>query len=138
MSANIRKRGRPLGSSQYARGDEHALDRMDELVRERQPVATAARTVVVEMTIRGPGAEERLRKKFSRRRTEIAARMAARSSRKEPRPPASGAPVWGQILEAAEFLKSPEGKAAVEHARSVAKNKALVMDAAALARLLKR
>ena len=138
MSVNIRKKGRPLGSSQYARCDEQALERMLELVHEGQPVAAAARTVVVEMKIPGTSPEERLRKKFSRDRAKIAARVAARSRPEMPRTRASGrGAMWKQAMEAAESLKTSEGKALIEHTLWVAKNKALLRETIALARLVK-
>lgn len=138
VSANIRKRGRPLDSSKYNRCDEQALERMLELVHEGQPVAAAARTVVVEMKIPGTSPEERLRKKFSRDRAKIAARVAARSRPEMPRTRASGrGAMWKQAMEAAEFQKTSEGKALIEHARWIAKNKALLREAIARARLVK-
>lgn len=139
MSSNIRKRGRPSGSSEYARGDEYALERMNELVCEGQPVAAAARAVVLEMKMPGTSPEERLRKKFTRHRAQIAARVAARSRSEMPRTPASGVRSMSkQGQESAEFLKTCEGKALIEHARWVANNKALLLDAVARVRFMKR
>ena len=138
MSAKIRKKGRPPGSSQYARCDEQALERMLELVREGQPVATAARTVVVEMKIPGTNPEERLRKKFSRDRAKIAARVAARSRPQMPQTRASGGGAMRkQAQEATDYLKTSEGKALIEHARWVGKNKAILRETIARARSVK-
>lgn len=73
--------------------------------------------------------------KFDRCRPQIEAKIAARSRPQEPqtRAPRLG-PIWEQARQTAEALKTPEGKARVEHARWVAENKALVREAAARVR----
>jgi hypothetical protein len=139
LSTSIRKRGRPAGSSQYARGDEHALERMHELVREGQPVAAAAQSVVIQMKVPGSNPAERLRKKFTRYRTQIAARVAAHSKPEMPRTRVSGVgTMLKQAQDAAAFLKTRDGKILIEHARWVANNKPLLLDAVARVRSLKR
>jgi hypothetical protein len=140
MSSKSRKRGRPPGISQYAPGDERALVRMYELVvSKRQPVAAAARAVVAEMKVPGSDPVERLRQKFRRKRAQIAARVEAKSRPQAP-PAKSAIPsdIVQNARDVAAFLKTPQGRDAIENARWVAKNKRSILEAAALVRSTKR
>jgi hypothetical protein len=142
MSNKGSKRGRPPGSSQYAREDRELLERMYILSMEGKPDSTAADIAVAEMERPRPSraqAIERLRKKFPRFRAKKDAENASRSMPREPQawePPS--AQVLDQLRQSSEFLRTPEGQALIrsakEHARWVAENKDLLRDVAAAAR----
>lgn len=114
-------RGRPPGSSQYRQQDDEALLRMHKLVLAGMPCTVAARKVADDMTLPGSAPVERVRKKYTRLRAEIAARFASLSKVQEPQPQVFAAPLSERIRtlgEAAQFTMSPWDKAQIAFWRS--------------------
>jgi hypothetical protein len=117
MKKQSGKKGRPLGASQYADEDRAPLERMYVLCKQGKAVNAAAKAVAKEMPLRPSPAQatERLRKKFRQFREEK--EKASPSTHPEPQsgtiPSADAAERERQVRE---FLRTPEGQAAVRWA----------------------
>ena len=145
MSANILRRGRPRGSSQYPE-DRETLEHMYRLVRAGERLSTALNIALAEMKTpprpRRDQAEQRLRKKFRPFRAEKDAESVSRPTPSEPQAfnPYVAELLWqAQLLKQAqqhmEFLRTPAGNAQLrimkDQARWLAENKHYVRELAA-------